>query len=386
MAKQETFDTIDAMERLIAWVDGIDVPMCVIALRPGDRLEFVHANAALSRVAGIPLTELVGEASLGKFPRRMVDRFESNIRQCLAGHEPTSYEECTMLDGKETWWQTTLSKPSGFGGKVVLSVTASITGAKEREFAAAEALADMAERFDELRLFTTMAAHDARSPLATVSSLIELVLEDVEDDADGKSELLRMAFDTVDEALTQITATLERAHALERETPPHSAVDLGRLCVDIAAMVDPEKALAIETPKAHVECDEVLVQMAVRNLMTNAARFCDHHITVALSDDAPRGFVHMDVADDGPGLPEGTTLQDLTQKGEERSGAHGFGLRGIAKLVTSRGGAFEVLKTDGAENMSGARFRIALPGRILPRPLPAAAPPAPDASIAVVGL
>ncbi|UWQ96474.1 PAS domain-containing sensor histidine kinase [Rhodobacteraceae bacterium M385] len=386
MARQETFDTVDAMERLIAWVDGIDVPMCVIALRPGDRLEFVHANAALTRVTDMPFAEFIGNSPLERFPPRMAERLETNIRQCLTGQAPISYEGCAMLDGKETWWQTTLSKPHGFDGKVVLGVTAPITDAKEREFAAAEALADMAERFDEMRLFTTMAAHDARSPLATVSSLIELVLEDFNDFGDGKSELLRLASNTVDEALTQITATLERARTLERETPPHKAVDLGRLCADIAAMVDPEKVLAIEAPKAHVECDEVLVQMALRNLMSNAARYCDHHITVALSDDAPRGIVHIDIADDGPGLPEGTTLQYLTQKGEERSGAHGFGLRAIAKLVTSRGGAFEVLKPDMDEDMSGARFRIVLPGRILAHPSPVVGPPVPDTPVAVLGL
>lgn len=386
MARQETFDTVDAMERLIAWVDGIDVPMCVIALRPSDRLEFVHANAAFTRATHIPFTEFIGDSPLERFPPRMAERLETNIRQCLTEKVPISYEGCALLGGKETWWHTTLSKPHGFDGKVVLGVTAPITEAKEREFAAAEALADMAERFDELRLFTTMAAHDARSPLATVSSLIELVLEDFEEYGDGKSELLRLCSNTVEEALTQITATLERARTLERETPPHKAVDLGRLCADIAAMVDPEKALAIEAPAAHVECDEVLVQMAVRNLMSNAARYCDHHITLALSDDAPQGFIHIDVADDGPGLPDGTTLQDLTQKGEDRSGAHGFGLQAIAKLVSSRGGAFEVLKPDTSEEMSGARFRIALPGRILAHPPPTATPPVPDASVAVLGL
>lgn len=48
-----------------------------------------------------------------------------------------------------------------------------MTEASRRGFEAARSLAGMSARFNELRLFTTMAAPDACIPLATVSSLIE---------------------------------------------------------------------------------------------------------------------------------------------------------------------------------------------------------------------
>lgn len=354
-----------AMERLISWTDGVDLPMFVLILLPDDRLEFVHANAALGRVADVPTTLFPGHIATEIFPARLAERLDANYRQCLKTDTPYSYEECIMLEGRETWWQTTLSKPAGFDGKVVLGVTSAITEAKDREFAAAQSLADMTERFDELRLFSTMAAHDARGPLATVSSLIDLVLEDFEDRGDGKTDLLRMASNTVEEALTQITATLERARVLEAGEVVRKPIDLGRLCGDIAAMVDPEMHLAIDVPQTNVECDEVMVQMGVRNLMSNAARFCEHHITVQVAEDRARGMLMIEVADDGPGLPDGMTLHDLTRKGEARKGVHGFGLSAIAKLVHSRGGTFEVVPPDVDEDMPGARFRIALPGKIL---------------------
>lgn len=354
------------LAQLVAWVTGIDMPMFILALRPDNRLEFVHANAALGRVANVPTSLFVDKTAADIFPARMAVRLEANYRQCLMQDRPHSYEECLMFGGRDTWWQTTLSKPAGFDGKVVLGVTSSITQSKTREFAAAGALADLTERFDELRLFSTMAAHDARGPLATVSSLIDLTLEDFEDMGDGKTDLLRMACDTVGEALTQISATLERARLLETEEDVRTEIDLGRLCGDIAAMVDPEMNLAIEVPQTHVECDEVMVQMGVRNLMSNAARFCEHHIAVGISEDPARGMLMIEVVDDGPGLPHGMTLQDLTQKGEARDGVHGFGLSAIAKLVNSRGGTFEVIPADPEDDMPGARFRMVLPGKILP--------------------
>ena len=365
MALTQNTAAILSMERLIAWMDGIDLPMFVLRLVSGDRLEFVHANAALGRVANIPTSIFPGHIAAEIFPARTAERLDANYRHCLVTAQPYSYEECLMLEGRETWWQTTLSKPVGFDDKVVLGVTSAITDAKDREFAAAESLANLTERFDELRLFSTMAAHDARGPLATVSSLIDLVLEDFEDMGDGKADLLRMASNTVEEALTQISATLERARNLETDEEVRKPIDLGRLCGDIAAMVDPEMHLAIDVPQTHVECDEVMVQMGVRNLMSNAARFCEHHITVSVSEDRPRGMLMIEVADDGPGLPKGMTLQDLTQKGEARKGVHGFGLSAIAKLVHSRGGTFEVVPPDPDNDLPGARFRMVLPGLIL---------------------
>ncbi|GAB5448036.1 MAG: hypothetical protein Gyms2KO_29090 [Gymnodinialimonas sp.] len=353
------------MERLIRWTDGIDLPMFVLILLPDDRLEYVHANAALGRVADMPTSIFPGRIATEIFPTRMAERLDANYRQCLRTDTPFSYEECLMLDGRETWWQTTLSKPAGFDGNVVLGVASTLTEAKDREFAAANALADMTERFDELRLFSTMAAHDARGPLATVSSLIDLILEDFEDMGDGKADLLQLVSNTAAEALAQISATLERARTLETGEEVRKAIDLGRLCGDIAAMVDPEMHLAIDLPQTHVECDEVMVQMGVRNLMSNAARFCEHHITVQVSEDRARGMLMIEVADDGPGLPDGMTLQDLTKKGEARKGVHGFGLSAIAKLVNSRGGTFEVVPADADDDMPGARFRIVLPGSIL---------------------
>lgn len=360
-----------SMERLLAWVDGIDLPMFVLQLLPDDRLEFVHANASLGRVAGIPVSIFPGHVAAEIFPARMAERLEGNYRQCLISNVPYSYDECLMIEGRETWWRTTLSKPVGFGGAVVLGVSLSVTEAKDREFAAAQSLANLTERLGEMRLFSTMAAHDARGPLATVSSLIELVLEEFEDLGDGKGDLLRMASNTVEEALTQITSTLERSRNFPTDEEVRTKVDLGRLCGDIAAMVDPEMNLAIELPQLHVDCDEVMVQMGVRNLMSNAARFCEHHITVDVSEDRDRGMLMIDVSDDGPGLPEGMTLQDLTQKGEARNGVHGFGLSAISKLINSRGGLFEVVAKDNDDGMQGARFRMVLPGGIIcdtPRP------------------
>ncbi|MEJ6390534.1 sensor histidine kinase [Gymnodinialimonas ulvae] len=354
-----------ALEQLVMWLDGIDLPMFLLIQRPDKRIEFVHANAALGQVAGLPVSVFAGRSAQEIFPARLAAHLTANYTACLTGDEPVSYEECLLIEGRETWWQTTLSKPEGFDGQVVLGIAVTTTEAKQREFAAAEAVAEMAARFDDLRLFSTMAAHDARSPLATVSSLVDLILDGFEDMGDGKTELLRLVSNTVDEALVQISDTLDRGRQYKGQVSRPTHVDLGRLANDIAAMVDPEMTLEFDLPEVRVECDAVVVQMGLRNLMSNAARFAGERISVYLSEDKVRGLLLLDVADDGPGLAPGTQLQDLTARGSERMGNHGFGLRSIAQLLKSRGGSLDLRPPLHSQGLSGARFRMELPGHLL---------------------
>lgn len=353
-----------ALARLKSWADGIDVPMAQIKCVEPDRYEFVSVNPALSSAVKLPPDHFSGRETSALFPPRVAQRLQANLDMCRASETSVSFEECFFLDGMETWWHTTLSKPDGFDGKVILIVMQNISDRKAREFAMAEAIADLTSRFDELRLFSTMAAHDARSPLATVSSLMDLVLEDFMDIGDGKVELLRLCSKTVDNALDQITTTLERGRALKTRQLATSQVNFGRLCEDIATMVDPEMQLEIAAPEVHVECDEVVLQMGLRNLMSNAARFCERRISIEVHPDSDRGTISVDVADDGPGLPSGMTVDDLIRQGESRDGAHGFGLASVAKLLQSRGGSFDLITHDRAA-MSGARFRMTLTGSVL---------------------
>ncbi|MEX3014135.1 PAS domain-containing sensor histidine kinase [Gymnodinialimonas hymeniacidonis] len=354
-----------ALRRLVQWIDGVDLPMFILVEHDDARLEFVRANETLGRVAGVPSSIFAGRSAEEIFPARMAAQLTGNYRACLDGDKPVSYEECLMIEGRETWWQTTLSKPTGFGGRVVLGIAVPTTEAKEREFAAAEAVSEMAARFDELQLFSTMAAHDARSPLATVSSLVDLVLDGFDDMGDGKVELLHLISKTVDEALEQIGSTLARSREFSGDVSRPTEVELGRLANDIAAMVDPEMTLEIDVPDASIECDAVVVQMGLRNLMANAARFAGERICVRLSEDVVRGLLILEVADDGPGLPKGTQLRDLSAEGERRDGNHGFGLRSVYQLLKSRGGTLEVRPALEQEGLPGARFRMEVPGRVL---------------------
>ncbi|MEJ6392571.1 ATP-binding protein [Gymnodinialimonas sp. 2305UL16-5] len=354
-----------ALSRLMVWINDIDLPMFVLRRTDDTRLEYVHANGALGRIAGFDSSIMAGETPSNLFNARTAAKLEANYWECLNSDDPVSYEECVIIDGRETWWETTLSKPFGFEGQIVLGLAVSITDRKQKEFANAEMIADLNARLDEIKLFSTMAAHDARSPLATVSALIDLVLDGFSDMGDGKAELLSLCAKTVDEALEQISATLERGRQFKQASTQGDRVDLGRLCADIAAMVDPEMQMDIEIPQQIVECDKVVVQMCIRNLVSNAARYCKSAISIQVTPSARPGMIVMEVSDDGPGVPPGTTVHDLSQAAESRGDGHGFGLKSISNLLSSHGGSIEIMHDPSEGGLHGARFCMTLPGRII---------------------
>lgn len=355
----------EALSRLLAWINDIEMPMFIVRKVSDDRLEYVHANDAVGKVAGFDSSILAGQSAHDVFDARTAAKLDTNYRECLRSDGAVSYEECVMIDGRETFWETTLSKPKGFDNRIVLGIAVSTTHRKEKEFANAGALADLSAQLDGMKLFSTMAAHDARSPLATVSSLIDLVMDGFTDMGDGKAELLKLCAKTVEEALEQITATLERGRNLERSIVSEERVEMARLCDDIAAMVDPEMQLLITSPTDVVECDEIVVQMGIRNLMSNAARYCQSQILVSVATSDTAGMIDIDVVDDGAGLPDGTTLRDLSQAAEARGDGHGFGLKSISNLLNSHGGHLQIVEHDRPDDLAGACFRMTLPGRII---------------------
>ncbi|MGO4579901.1 DUF4118 domain-containing protein [Cupriavidus sp. 2TAF22] len=122
-----------------------------------------------------------------------------------------------------------------------------------------------------------------------------------------------------------------------------------------------------------VECDAVLMERVLCNLLENAAKYTPAGTAIRVSGEVADTEVRFAVEDEGPGVPRGQE-QAIFQKftrGERESATAGVGL-GLAvceAIVQAHGGRIWV------ENMErgGARFVVALP-----RGTPPAIEPEPD--------
>ena len=226
----------------------------------------------------------------------------------------------------------------------------------------AETLNGMLDRLEaggaRQRAFVADAAHELRSPLAALRTVLEVAL--VHPDPEGPEPTLRTALEEVLRMARLVDDLLLLARLDAGETPARGAgrsqqVDLA----DVVRELAPD-GVVLHLAPARVAADPDALVRVVRNLLDNALRHATSTVTVTVSS-GERAELLVD--DDGPGVPdpERTRVFDrfhrLDSPRTRDAGGTGLGLAIVRELVTSAGGTVDV---EGAP-AGGARLRVRLP-------------------------
>jgi signal transduction histidine kinase len=123
---------------------------------------------------------------------------------------------------------------------------------------------------------------------------------------------------------------------------------------------NPEATVETDLPDGAAVRASDAVAYVFRNLLANAAEHAGEAPTVWVSVDVGAEVVSVEVADDGPGVPDGEKA-DLFDP--EEGGTHGFGLHLVRTLVEGYGGEVRV----GNGEPTGAVFAVDLPRPDTPR-------------------
>ncbi|QRP47246.1 cell wall metabolism sensor histidine kinase WalK [Amycolatopsis sp. FDAARGOS 1241] len=216
------------------------------------------------------------------------------------------------------------------------------------------------EASGRLRRFTGDAAHELRSPVASIRVQAEVAV------ANPDPELAQ-------ETLTDILAEAERLSALldgllslarsdAGEVPPAEPVEL---VTEVRAAVDrlpagvPETRVSAAVAQAWALGNHSEVELVLDNLLRNACRYATGQIVVSVL--ASRSHVRVVVDDDGPGIaPEhrAKVFDRFYRVADDRarsSGGTGLGLAMVAETARRRGGRVRV----GESPEGGARFEVA---------------------------
>lgn len=238
---------------------------------------------------------------------------------------------------------------------------------------ALEALRKGALEAERLQLtmnrFTSDASHQMRTPLAILRSHLAVLESMMDSTHPGHASLvdLREAADRLQRLLIQLLS-LARAEAARFEES--ESADLTEVVADTAREHVPQaKEAGVDLQfeshggPAPSRLSRIVIHEILSNLIDNAIRYNKPggRVTVRFRHESD-GAIVLEVADNGPGIPEGEWPRTLTRfyrmpRDQGRSGS-GLGLAIVESLVSSLGGT---LTRSPESDSGGLTVRVVIP-------------------------
>lgn len=210
-------------------------------------------------------------------------------------------------------------------------------------------------------------AHEIRNPLAAMEMVVGLLKRRLDDPED--QELL----DELQLGQREIAQTIDACLAFVRHAPPEPRpTDVGALLHQAfetaARRVSLPVAATLPEPQGPtLDVDPGQLRGALVDLCVNAlqamreAGTSDPALALRVVLD-PEDGLHLDVEDNGPGVPAADQERIFQPFFTTRAGGSGVGLASVQKVVSAHGGQLQLHSDPGR----GTRFRIHLPGRVRP--------------------
>lgn len=212
---------------------------------------------------------------------------------------------------------------------------------------------------ERLRRFTGDAAHELRSPVASIRVQAEVAVTNP--DPELSQETLSDILTEAERLSALLDGLLSLARSDAGEVPPAEPVELVsevRAAVARLPAGAPETRVSTAVGHAWASASHAEVELVLDNLLRNACRYARGQIVVSVL--ASRSNVRVVVDDDGPGIaPEHRekVFDRFYRVADDRarsSGGTGLGLAMVAETVRRRGGRVQV----GESPDGGARFQV----------------------------
>jgi two-component system phosphate regulon sensor histidine kinase PhoR len=321
----------------------------VVSVNRRGEVEFASTKAKhMLSDASLEEGRLLPEAWLG-FPLR------SFAAALFEGEQGVVEAQVVSQDGEHVFDVTGISAARSEAGLLV------VTDVSERE-----------RRQRAEREFVTNAAHELRTPLAAITSAIERLQAGARELPNKRDRYLDHIQNESARLNRLVSSLLVLARAQRRdENPRREEIALDELLEELVGGLELNRGveLVLDCPPGLVaQSNRDLLEHALLNLGSNAARHTDRgrvRFRASVTDD---GSLTIEVSDTGSGIPpdELDRLFDRFYRGRGEEGRAGFGL-GLPitkEAVEAIGGTIEIDSVPG----EGTTARIVLPPADVPVP------------------
>lgn len=254
------------------------------------------------------------------------------------------------------WARWAVALGGGIGVLVGVSEARAVHSAIEAERAVLEAEHLESQR-DVLEYLNGLLRHEVLNAANVVSGYAATLMDEHPpgDRAHEYSETIYRQSEDMATVIRDVRVLLD-AMAGEPELEP---VDLGEVLADeVEKLEERYERVEVETdvPDGVSVRANALLPRVFGNLLSNAVEHNDSdtpHVSVVVATDADA--VTVDIADNGPGLPDGT-IGTFFERPDLAGADHGLGLHLVSKLVDSYGGTIELTDT----GPDGSTFTVEL--------------------------
>ena len=222
---------------------------------------------------------------------------------------------------------------------------------------------ELNNNYYDIEQFASVAAHDLRSPLHNITTLVDHIFSEYSGTFQGDLKLFLGHIKTSSFQLSRLVdAILEYSRSTQVIINRKEVFLLNEVVDSIIHLLKPPAHIVINTPKEPVmlTTSRVAVKQILLNLVNNAVKYNDEpgaRIDIGFEDDPE--YYHFSVADNGPGIPE-EDLQNIfdlfhTVKSNEESGT-GIGLSIVKRLAKKLHGDVSVVSVSG----KGTTFKCSI--------------------------
>jgi signal transduction histidine kinase len=207
--------------------------------------------------------------------------------------------------------------------------------------------------------FFSMVSHDMRTPLSTISGVLQLAIKGAHGDLNKEtSDRLNVALHNSSVLLELVNRLLQIEQIATTDIDLNLEVlDISQIAAEVVSLIAPQLEsknlkLVNEIRSQSVFADRSYIQEVVMNLVSNAIKYSPEGGEIRLSNKTEGKQIFFEVTDQGPGVPASkkkSIFERYKQADKKRDSKIGFGL-GLAickAIVSQHGGSIGVRDADG---------------------------------------